>query len=130
MEGVEALLAGADEPARMLRLVIKDVEQALVDVRGREAALLQQARHLGRDAGAAERRQAELTETARHALVEGREDRARSALNEKYASIGDVGELRRRIDTLKAETSAIAAEATRLETVLAQIKGRRPLGET
>jgi len=128
MEGVEEILAGADEPARMLRLIVKDIEQALIDVRAREALLLREARSLGRDAGAAEYRQAELTEQARHALVQDREDRARRVLNEKYASIGEVTELRRRIDILKAEASAIAVEVSRLETILAQVRGR-PLRE-
>ena len=127
MEGVEEILAGAEEPARMLRLIVKDIEQALIDVRAREAVLLRQVRSLGRDAGAAEYRQAELTEQARHALVEDREDCARRVLNEKYATIGDVAELRRLIDILKAEASAIAAEVTRLETILAQVRGQRPL---
>jgi phage shock protein A len=130
MEGVEEILAGADEPAWMRRLIVKDIEQALIDVRAREAVLLRQARSLGRDAGAAEYRQAELTQQARHALVEDREDSARRALNEKYASIGDIAELRRRIDILNVEASAIATEVTRVETILAEVRGLRPLRET
>lgn len=122
MAGVEALLAEADEPARMLRLVIKDIEEALGEVRAREAALLLEARGLGRDAGTAQCRQAELTEKARHALVSDREDLARTALKEKYASTGDVADIRQRIDILTAEAGPIATEVARLETVLARVK--------
>ena len=126
IEGVEEILASADEPARMLRLIIKDIEQALVEVRGREATLLREARHLTGNAESVERRQRELTERARHALVEDREDLARAALSEKHALMSDLAERRRSIDALKAKSSAIAAEVARLETVLAAARASRP----
>jgi phage shock protein A len=127
IERVDEILATAEDRDRVLRLIVKDVEEALAEARGREAVLLQRARQFGQDVEALESRHAELTEKARHALVEDREDVARHALHAKYASVGDAAGLRQSMGILDARASAIAVEVTRLETVLAEVKARRPL---
>jgi phage shock protein A len=124
---VDEIVARASDREQMMRLIIKDIEEALIDTRARESRLLQQRRNFGLDVAIAEIRQAELTEQARHALVDGREDLARGALNRKYDLAGEAAGLRQRMDILKAKADAIAVEVARLEGVLAEVRSRRDL---
>lgn len=119
---IEEILSAAPDRSRMMRLIIKDIEEALVETRSREAKLLLQARDLGHEAARAEQQQAELTEQARQALAAGREDLARSALNEKYELNGEVAYLQQRMIGFEAKAAVIATEMTRLEAVLAAVR--------
>jgi len=121
---IDEILSQASDRLRMMRLIIKDVEEALIETRSQEAMILHQARQLRREAADAERLQGDLTEDARHALAVDREDLARRALNEKYDSARKVDGLRQRAHILEAKVDAIAAEVLRLEEVLAAIKDR------
>jgi len=122
---IEEILSAASDRNRMMRLIIKDIEEALVETRSREAKLLLQARDLGREAALAEHQQAELTEQARQALAAGREDLARSALNEKFELDGEVADLRQRVIGFETKAGAIATEMTRLEAELAAVRTRQ-----
>lgn len=121
---IDEILSQAPDRLRMMRLIIKDVEEALIETRSQEAMILHQARQLQHEAAEAERLQGDLTEDARRALAADRENLARRALNEKYDSVRKVEGLRQRADILEAEADAIAAEVARLEDVLAAAKDR------
>ena len=121
---IDKILFEAPDRPRMMRLIIKDVEEALVETRSQEAMILHQARQLQREADEAERLQDDLTEDARRALAADREDLARRALNRKYDSIGKIGGLRQQADILDAKADAIAVEVARLKDVLAAVKDR------
>ncbi len=124
VERIDEILCEAPDRLRMMRLIIKDVEEAVIETRSQEAMMLQQVRQLQREAGEAERLQDDLTEDARHALAADREDLARRALNRKYDSIRKIEGLRQQADILDARADAIAVEVSRLEDVLAAVKDR------
>lgn len=124
VERVDEILSQAPDRLRMMRLIIKDVEEAVIETRSQKAMMLQQARQLQREAGEAERLQRDLTEDARHALAADREDLARRALNRKYDSIGKIAGLRQRAARLDAKADAIVVEVARLEDILAAVKDR------
>ena len=121
---IDEILSQAPDRLRMMRLIIKDVEEALIETRSQEAMILHQARQLQHEAAEAERLQGDLTEDARRALAADREDLARRALNQKYDSVRKVEGLRQRADILEAKADAIAAEVARLQDVLAAAKDR------
>jgi phage shock protein A len=125
LDRVEEILSQAADPARTLRLIVKDIEEALIETRGREAKLLNQARNIHGRIAAAEHLQAELADAARQSMTSDREDLARRALAGKYESIHEVAALRNEIRGLLAEADSIAVEVTRLETVLANVSARR-----
>jgi phage shock protein A len=124
VERIDELVSQAPDRLRILRLIIKDVEGAVMETRSQEAMMLRQARQLQRETAEAERLQDDLTENARHALAADREDLARRALNRKYDSIGKLEGLRQRAAALHAEAAAIAVEVARLEDVLSAVKDR------
>ncbi len=126
---VEEILATASDRRLTTRLIIKDIEEALIETRGAEARLLIQARELGRKIVDADHVQQRLTDEARRAVSGGREDLARRALSEKYESIGGAADLGQRIDILEAKADAIAAEVQRLEVVLVAAKAWQPFEE-
>ncbi len=116
---VEELLAAATDPGLTIRLIVKDIEEALIETRSREARFLLEAREIRRKLLEAERLQSELTDKARRALAEEREDVCRGALSAKYESISEAAGLQQQVDIIEARAGAIAAEVGRLESVLA-----------
>ncbi len=129
VERIDEILSQASDRPRMMRLIIKDVEEALIETRSKEAMILHQASHLRREVAEAERLQGDLIEDARRALAADREDLARHALNEKNDLIRNVEGLRPRADILDAKADAIAAEVARLEYVRAALRsGGAPRG--
>lgn len=123
---VEEILAASSDRRLTIRLIIKDIEEALIETRGAEARLLHKARDMGRKIVEANQIQQRLTGEARRALAAGREDLARRALSEKYESISEAAELDQRIDILEAKADGIAIEVQRLEEVLSAAKTSRP----
>ena len=123
---VEEIVAAAPDRALTIRLVIKDIEEALIETRGAEARLLHQARDMDRKIVEADQVQQRLTDEARSALASDREDFARRALSEKYESLSQAAELGQRTGILEAKADGIAVEVQRLEAVLSAAKAWQP----
>jgi phage shock protein A len=126
---VEEIVAAAPDGGLTIRLVIKDIEEALIETRGAEARLLHQARDLDRKIVEADQVQQRLTDEARRALASDREDLARRALSEKYESLSLAAELGQRMGILEAKADGIAVEVQRLEAVLSAAKAWQPSEE-
>jgi phage shock protein A len=94
------LLDQADDPAKMIRMIILEMEETLVEVRASAARTIADQKEMHRHTVKLERLQADWGEKAQLALSKDREDLARAALVEKKKA-ADMG------DQLKAEIAVL-----------------------
>ena len=98
------ILDRAEDPARMIRMIILEMEETLVEVRATAARSIADIKEMRRSLARLEGIQANWTEKAELALTKGREDLAKAALVEKQKA-ADMAD-------------ALAAEAGQIEQVL------------
>lgn len=111
------LLDRAEDPAKMIRVIILEMEETLVEVRTATARTIADQKEMGQQIARLERLQESWVEKAELALSKGREDLARAALVEK----GKAAEV---ADTLRAETAMLAEAMRASETDIAKLQAK------
>jgi phage shock protein A len=114
---ITSLLDKAEDPAKMIRLVIQEMEETLVEVRSSTAKILADKKELQRRNEKLARQAADWEQKAELALSKGREDLAKAALLEK-ASVnevidmvqGDLHKLDESLDKLTHEIEQLQAK--------------------
>ena len=94
------MLDKADDPSKMIRMIILEMEETLVEVRASAARTIADQKEMHRHCVKLDRLQADWAEKAQLALSKDREDLARAALVEKKKA-GDMA------DQLKAEIAVL-----------------------
>jgi phage shock protein A len=119
------LLDKAEDPAKMIRMIIMEMEETLVEVRASAARSIADQKEMRRQISKLERLQDSWTEKAELALSKDREDLARAALAEK-AKIGAIAEgLQDEIETLNAAMRSTEADIFRLQGKLREARVRQ-----
>ena len=80
---VNALLDKAEDPEKLVRYIVREMEDTLVELKASCAGALATEKRIGRELEAAKTRAAHWAENARLAVEKGRDDLAREALIEK-----------------------------------------------
>jgi phage shock protein A len=80
---INAMLDKAEDPEKMLKLMILEMEDTLIEIKAQCAAAMAQSKSLARTAAEVRERAEEWADKARLAVEKGREDLAREALLEK-----------------------------------------------
>ena len=121
---LNALLEKAEDPEKLLRALIREMEEAGEDARMAVAELLAEQQHLERRCAGFEQEMAEWQERAEQAVEAERDDLARAALKAR-------AELAERQREAVAERERLAGRVARLEqdmgtlkTKLAEARGR------
>lgn len=122
---LNALLDRAEDPAKMIRLMIQEMEETLVEVRTASARVLadrkEQARRVLRlqdDVNAWE-------DKARLAISKGREDLARAALAEKQAVHDAAQVAERELKTIDDQLAVLQEEIGQLQQKLDDAKAKQ-----
>ena len=112
---INALLDSAEDPEKMIRLIIQEMEDTLVEVRSSSARVLA-------DRKTAERKRAQVSqevnnweEKAKLAISKGREDLARAALQEKRV-------IEQELDVVSTELAATDEHIDQLNDEIAQLQ--------
>jgi phage shock protein A len=122
---VTDLLDRAEDPAKMIRMIILEMEETLVEVRASAARTIADQKEMRRQIGKLDRLQESWLEKAELALSKDREDLAKAALVEKQKA-HDMGEsLRIEINVLDDALRASEADIAKLQSKLREARSRQ-----
>jgi phage shock protein A len=122
---VTDLLDRAEDPAKMIRMIILEMEETLVEVRAAAARTIADQKEMRRHITRLEALQASWTEKAQLALSKGREDLAKAALVERQKA-GDMAEqLNAQITVLDDALRASEADIAKLQNKLREARARQ-----
>ena len=122
---VTDLLDKAEDPAKMIRMIIMEMEETLVEVRASAARSIADQKEMRRQITKLEKLQESWTEKAELALSKGREDLAKAALVEKQKA-GDMADsLNVEIQVLDDALRASEADIAKLQTKLREARTRQ-----
>ncbi len=114
---INAILDRAEEPEKIIRLIVQEMEDTLVEVRASAAKTIADKKEIGRRLDRFAVTQAEWQRKAELALSKGREDLAKSALLEKT-------KLNDRAEALAAEYELVEQSLDRGEADIGKLEAK------
>ncbi|ANU08485.1 phage shock protein PspA [Paraurantiacibacter namhicola] len=119
------LLDQADDPAKMIRMIIMEMEETLVEVRASAARTIADQKEMHRHTVRLDKLQADWGEKAQLALSKDRDDLARAALVEKRKA-GDMSDqLKQEIAVLDDALRAYEKDIAKLQSRLREARSRQ-----
>jgi len=122
---VTDLLDKSEDPAKMIRMIIMEMEETLVEVRASAARTIADQKEIRRQVAKLDRMQDSWVEKAELALSKGREDLARAALAEKQKAADMASQLQAEIDVLNDGLRASEADIAKLQGKLREARTRQ-----
>ncbi len=119
------LLDRSEDPARMIRMIIVEMEETLVEVRATAARSIADIKEMRRACNRLDDLQHGWTEKAALALEKGREDLARAALGEKQKAAEMAESLHAEISQIEQVLRGYEADIQRLQAKLAEARARQ-----
>ena len=119
------LLDKAEDPAKMIRMIILEMEETLVEVRASAARTIADQKEMRRHITKLESLQESWTEKAELALSKGREDLAKAALVEKQKAADMATQLTGEITVLDEALKASEEDINKLQTKLREARTRQ-----
>lgn len=119
------LLDQADDPAKMIRMIIMEMEETLVEVRASAARTIADQKEMHRHTVKLEKLQADWGEKAQLALSKDREDLARAALMEKKKAADMCDQLKQEIAVLDDALRAYEQDIAKLQNRLREARSRQ-----
>ena len=122
---ISALLDKAENPEKMIRMVIQEMEETLVEVRSGTAKVLAERKTLTRRVEQLKRQAQDWEEKAELALNKNREDLAKAALVEKGNTNATVEVMEKDIGKLDSTLDKLSSEIEQLQTKLNDARARQ-----
>lgn len=119
------MLDQADDPSKMIRMIILEMEETLVEVRASAARTIADQKEMHRHTVKLDRLQADWGEKAQLALSKDREDLARAALVEKKKSADMADQLKEEIAVLDDALRAYEQDIQKLQHRLREARSRQ-----
>ena len=122
---INAVLEKAEDPEKIIRLMIQEMEDTLVEIRSAAAKCIADRKELGRHIEHLEREHEEWARRAELAVRRDREDLARAALAEKQAISDRVEHMKVEMGNLEGQLDKFNADITQLQAKLNDAKTRQ-----
>lgn len=122
---INSILDKAEDPEKMVRLIIQEMEETLVEVRTQSAKLIADKKEVGRRSERLAKEAGEWERKAEIALSKGREDLARSALKEKTEALEAVDQMNSDLEQIDHNLEKLSGDIAQLQQKLADAKQRR-----
>ncbi|HET7709598.1 MAG TPA: phage shock protein PspA [Sphingomicrobium sp.] len=119
------LLDRAEDPARMIRMIILEMEETLVEVRASAARSIADSKEMRRALGRLEDLQVSWTEKAELALSKDREDLAKAALTERQKAADMAEGLRAEMKIIDDTLKSYEADIAKLQGKLREARARQ-----
>ena len=119
------LLDRAEDPARMIRMIILEMEETLVELRASAARSIADAKEMRRAVGRLEELELNWTDKAELALSKGREDLAKQALVEKQKATEMADGLREEMEQIEQVLRSYEADIGKLQSKLREARARQ-----
>jgi phage shock protein A len=122
---VTDLLDKAEDPAKMIRMIILEMEETLVEVRASAARTIADQKEMRRHINKLEKLQDSWTEKAELALSKDREDLAKAALLERQKATDMASQLQAEIQVLDDALRVAEEDITKLQNKLREARTRQ-----
>ncbi|KHA65033.1 MULTISPECIES: phage shock protein PspA [unclassified Sphingomonas] len=124
------LIEKAEDPAKMIRMIILEMEETLVEVRASAARTIADQKEMRRHIAKLEQLQENWTEKAELALSKDREDLAKAALVERQKASDMAEQLKAEVGVLEDALSASEADIAKLQTKLREARTKQNAVQT
>jgi len=124
---LNALLDRAEDPAKLIRLVIQEMEDTLVEVRSGAVRVIAERKELERRIAALAAERDEWARKAEFALTRDREDLARGALTAKAQLVRQLADAQLQLTHIMQGLEAQNADLAKLQAKLADAKSREKI---
>jgi phage shock protein A len=122
---INSMLDKAEQPEKMIRLIVQEMEETLVEVRSTAAKYIAEKKTLTRQIDSLQTSSTRWQSKAELALSKGRDDLAKSALTEKHKNNDLLESLQAELAQLDEYLSAVQEDSQRLQEKLAEAKRRQ-----
>ncbi|MBA2635578.1 MAG: PspA/IM30 family protein [Sphingomonas sp.] len=119
------LLDRAEDPARMIRMIIIEMEETLVEVRATAARSIADIKEMRRALGRLDEMQAGWTEKAELALSRDRDDLAKAALSERQKAAEMAQGLQAEVDQIEQVLRGYEADIGKIQRKLREARARQ-----
>ncbi len=122
---INAVLEKAEDPDKIIRLMIQEMEDTLVEIRSSAAKCIADRKETGRHIAYLDREKEEWARRAELAIRRDREDLARAALSEKQAMEDTTVSLNEELEVLDSHLDKFNADINQLQSKLDDAKTRQ-----
>ena len=122
---ITELLDRSEDPAKMIRMVILEMEETLVEVRASAARCIADGKEMRRALGRLDELQKSWTEKAELALSKDRDDLAKAALIERQKATDMAEGLRDEIKVIEDTLKSYEADIAKLQGKLREARARQ-----
>lgn len=122
---INSILDKAEDPEKMVRLIIQEMEETLVEVRTQSAKLIADKKELNRRIERLRREAEDWESKAEIALAKGREDLARAALKEKSGAEEAAVAIEVDLEVIEHNLEKLSGDISLLQQKLVDAKTRQ-----